>query len=287
MDGVWQEHRRFIISLVVGALVFLIVWLVIDGLYGSDIRSYRTRIQRHRRAQRQALPPGVRLSDVRRERQADEDAFQEMLAVVQRVPDEGFSLAGVTQNVDLHYTKQIDRVRKEVLELCALENVAVDQNLGLPSRFPASRTEKEWFLNGLDVVRQVLLLALEANGAMEGGITRIENISIKTRKVSRGNARRRDSFLKLLPVSVSIVGHPLAVNRILADLPAPPGSRSKPGRYLALLDGSMTSLDSPPGARRGKRRKTFTDPADSNRVRLDLTVAAVSVDPSGRAEGAW
>jgi len=44
------------------------------------------------------------------------------------------------------------------------------------------------------------------------------------------------------------------------------------------------SLDQPTQATRGRRR-TYRDPADSNRVRLEIQVAAVMLDVNAKLKG--
>ena len=166
MSDIWQEHRKFIVNLMVGGLVFLIAYLVIDGIYGSDTANYRNRIRRHKRAQVNMVQASD-LREIRAERKRQMNEFNRMRAIVQRIPDAGYSLEQGKQSPDLHYSRQVDLLRRDVLELCALKNIQVDQNLGLPAKFPTSRIEKDWYLRGLDVMRQVLLLALEADQLME------------------------------------------------------------------------------------------------------------------------
>jgi hypothetical protein len=134
------------------------------------------------------------------------------------------------------------------------------------------------YLRGYDVVRQVLVLALLADDAMEGGIARIERIDISKPIDLRRGQSRRQSFVETLAVEMTIVGHPRAIDLMLRPLTAKPVE----GRFLAIEEARIRSLDLPPGeVRRGSGGE---DPLDKDRVEVRLKLNALFIDREGRLE---
>lgn len=266
MADLWQEHRRFIVTLLAGGLVFLIAYLLIDGIYSDDIQQSQLLIARFERTQRMA--PGGDLEEARDEQARVVEEFERLRRGMDRRPAEGFKVGPDVSEADLHFNMTVAKVRQEMLEPCALRNITVDRRLGLPDSIPGTRGQKDWYLRGLDVVYQVLALVLEADSVLEGGIARVEDISIAGMDSRDETAGSR--FVELLPVSLDIVGHPRAVDRVLRVLPQPDPN----GRYLALLSGSIESLDEPPDARRRGQR----DSADAERVVAHLELSPVFIN---------
>ncbi|HYC77698.1 MAG TPA: hypothetical protein VEI02_08740 [Planctomycetota bacterium] len=276
----WQEHRRYVTATVAGLVGVFIVTLIIDALYDDDIRKARRTIETAQSERARALPPGVDLAQIKSAREGLEAEFDRLREALVRKPRPEMRLDGGVADPDLHYNAQLDRIRNGVLELCALRNIDVDQRLGLPDQFPASRGEIEHYLRGLDVVEQILAVCLAAEQRTEGGIARVERIEIeKAPKRGAATARTRP-FLGALKVEMSIIGHPRAVDDVVRAFPDEPGPGEEPGRRVVVQDAVLRSLDVGPGSTDRDRRGV--DPMDRRRVELRLSVLALDVDPEGK-----
>ena len=105
------------------------------------------------------LVGGRRLPGVREQLRKD---FDTLVASVSHTPSEPFRLGASVTDPDLHYNSQVDRLRTGILELAAIRNIDVDQRLGLPDAFPASRGEIEHYLRGLDVIEEMMSMCVAA-----------------------------------------------------------------------------------------------------------------------------
>ncbi len=283
LGDLWQEHKKFITTVLVGAFVVLIAQLVMKSIYSSKVESHQREISSAQAAQRSAtLPGGVDLKKIQQDREQLRKEFDSLVASVSHTPTEPFRLGGNVTDPDLHYNSQVDRLRTGILELAAIRNIDVDQRLGLPDAFPASRGEIEHYLRGLDVVEEMISMCIAAEQLYEGGVARIERIEIEKANKNRAANDRKVPFTTSLRVNMVVVGHPKAADWILRRFPtAASDDPSRAGRYLAVDEASIRSLDTPPGA--VSRDKRGSDPADRRRVELRLSVLALAVNTEGQA----
>ncbi|MSR74907.1 MAG: hypothetical protein EXS14_05500 [Planctomycetes bacterium] len=276
MAEFFQEHKRAIAAAAIAALLFLVAHSLISGHYGDVIGRARLDM---RRAEDEEKRFKVTQSELEEVRQGREVASAKVLALtqrLQRVQDDGLKLLPTIADADLHYNRMADVVRRDELERCAIANIDVDMSLGLPDAFPTTRREIDWYLRGLDVVKQVLGMVLAVNAeVLEGGIARLDRIEIapasKTRKDGAAVAA-----IGRIPVTFVLVGHPLAVGALRERL-----ARPVAGRSLALLQGTERSLDMPPGS--GPKSSRGMDPLDVGRTQVTLTLAALDIDAGAAA----
>jgi hypothetical protein len=278
MNDFFQEHKRFLVIHVAGALIFLILWLIIGGMFDDDIAGNRRREQRSRAVAARSLPAGVDIETLQRTKQDQDEVRDALVGKVRRAVPKRYTLGGVA-DPDQHYTNVVSRARTEMSEEFALRNIILDEGLGLPDRFPSSRSEFVWYLRGLDVVDQVLRLVLKADqDILPEGISRFDGIEILPMPKQR-TIRTTNAYVNHHEVSFRLVGHPTSLAYLLEEV-----SRSRPGEGLVLRSCRLRSLDQPPGlVRRGRQ----ADPLDQGRVEANLVLAAVDIDDSGnvRAKG--
>lgn len=278
----WQEHRKYLTAVLAGAVSVLVVHIVLSSIYEGRIAKANGKFDRARQESAKALPANADLSKVKRDREALEAQFDALRAALHRVPAESMTLASGVADPDLHYNAQLDRIRTTTLELCALRNIDVDQRLGLPENFPASRTEIEHYLRGLDAVEQFVRECLEAEQIVEGGVARVVNAQIeKPAKAKAGAAAGQRPFLTPLTIKATAVGHPRAIDELLRSFAgAPGGTAVANGRRLVLQEATVRSLDAGPGSANRDRRGL--DPLDVRRVELAATMTVLDIDPQGR-----
>ena len=275
MGDIWQEHRRFILLVVGGLLGFLLLWLIVGEVFGSDVGRYKRMISASKR-NKQSLPSGVSLNSVKKERKQLEKAFTALSSSMARQTEAGYRLPADERSPENYYGAKVDELRRGFVETCAVRNIALDGSLGLPRETPVSRRRIDWFLRGLDVVRQVLATVISVDSEIPGGIARVQKISIKRPTKSRNQKRRVEKpFLRKRELSFEIVGEPAAVDLIIRNFARP----SSTGRYLAVKRERIRSLDEAPSGVRKRRR---SDPRDHSRVLLEVTVIALDIDRAGQ-----
>jgi hypothetical protein len=272
----FSAHRKFFVSYLVGALVFLVAWLILGSLFGGTIAASRRSEARARREAAQSLPPGVNLRDVQQMAAEVTSRYETLAASLHRKPERRFTLEGVT-NPDLHYNRLVEELQMDVLEKCALRNIEVDESLGRPGTYPTTAEAFTWYLRGLDVVHQFLRMVIEADDLYEGGVSRIEKLEIGPPPKGRRGAADLP-FLQKHDVTIRMVAHPRSVAVLLEQI-----SRQRTdGQGLILMEADVRSLDVPEGTR--TRPGQRVDARDQEKVEARLRIASVDVDPNGRVD---
>ncbi len=258
-EEVWQENKSFILMIFAGLVVFGIGYLVINSSFSDEIAANkRGTAAAKRRAKK--LPSGAMKRVERRLNEIEENLnlLEKELAYK---PSPGFTLVGVNRSPDIYFNEMIQRLLKERVEPAASLDIRVPATLGLNGITPKTSAEREWYLNGLDVVSRCCLAGMAA------GVESIEPIRIaKMLKKSRSRRNETTPYLKPLDVKMTVKGKPGAIDNMLRDI-------MLPGARLAIAKARITSLDQD-----GKKRQSFVD---ESLVVLELTVRALLLDPEG------
>ena len=265
-EEIWQENKSFILMLLAGVVVFTVAYMIIDSSFSNEIRSNvaRTRTAK-RRAKAQELDRGV-LKSVERRLGEVEVELQELERELAYRPSPGFTLVGVTRAPDIYFNEMVQKLLKERVEPAASLDIRIPADLGLGSITPKTAQEREWYLNGLDVVSRCCLAGMAA------GVEAIEPIRIaKMPKKSRTSRNEVTPYLRPLTVKMTVKGKPSAIDNMLRDI-------MLPGSRLSIAKARITSMD-----QTGKRRQTFVD---ESIVVMDLTVRALLLDAKGEPIGA-
>lgn len=270
MGDFFQQHKRFILGYVGGFFAFVILYLLVGSIFGGDTRGLERQIRRYK-ADIRSKPRNVKIGDLRLERREQDEAVRGFANTVAREPGD-FSLPGAVEP-DIYYNSRVEwLLGAERLERFALADIGCDETLGRPDKYPGSAAEFAWYLRGLDIVDQMMAWVLESDREeLEGGIARIERISIAPAPKQRRRRAAEPSFVTGHAVEFTIVGHPIGISFLLKKLAVEPDG----GRFLTLEDATVESLDSLEGQRRSRRDRV--DPRDKGRVRARLRVAALDV----------
>ncbi len=265
-EEIWQENKSFILMLLAGVVVFTIAYFIVDGSFSSEIRSNRSRATTaEKRAEQQKLPSGA-VRSIERRLAEIEDELQHLESELAYRPSAGFTLVGVSRSPDIYFNEMVQKLLKERVEPAASLDIRIPADLGLGSITPKTTAEREWYLNGLDVVSRCCLAGMAA------GVEAIEPIRIsKMPKKSRTDRNEATPYLRPLLVKMTVKGKPSAIDNMLRDI-------NLPGSRLSIMKARITSMD-----QTGKRRRTFID--ESNVV-MDLDVRALLLDRKGEPVGA-
>lgn len=195
-DAFWQTHRKFVLGVAGGLVLFLIA----EALIGSTARSSLNSAERRIRASRSQL--AKRAYDANAERVARQ-RLEELRRRVDAISAETLPpwradfQPAAGQSPSQFYIERTGRLRQELIPWVHRANVEVDPSLGMPAVSPTEPQKIEKVLRGLDVVDRVVRLAV-ASGARE-----VEDIEISVRaRRRRGN---QQVALELTPVRMTVV----------------------------------------------------------------------------------
>ena len=279
MGDLWQEHRRFIVTVAAGALVFMIASMIISGMFGDRITRSRGRIASSQSAVN-AAPKNADVKALEADRMQAEQLRDDLVAALERKPLKEYTVGTDRPDPDGYYSRTIQKQQSRLAEFFASENIMLDGSLGQPGSFPTLRYAQDWYLRGLDAVTQVLGLAMEADSEFPGSIVAVEKIDIAAPPKFTGRSASKEgaAFLTRLPVTIRIKGHPKGVNWILWRL----AQKNTNGRTLVLASGTIESLDKMVAP--GTLPPRGLDERNRGLVQAVVVLQALEVEPKGRID---
>ncbi|MFT7617944.1 MAG: hypothetical protein ACI97A_001583 [Planctomycetota bacterium] len=265
-EEIWQENKSFILMLLAGLVVFTTAYFIIDGSFTSEIRGNKTRTSSaKKRAVSVKLPSGA-LRGLERHLDEINGSLTDLERELAYQPSEGFTLVGVTRSPDIYFNEMVQKLLKERVEPAASLDIRIPADIGLGGVTPKTEAEREWYLNGLDVVSRCCL------AGMASGVESIEPIRIaKLAKKKRTDRNEVLPYLKPLTVKMTVTGKPSAIDSMLRDI-------MLPGSRLSITKARISSMD-----QTGQTRRTFVD---ESLIVMEITVRALLVDREGVPVGA-
>jgi hypothetical protein len=263
-EDVWQENKSYIVGVAGGLIIFVTAWYFVNDHYKSAIVAERAAIRSaEQKARAQKLQPGL-VEQVK----TDLDGLSARLEVLEREqgfkPQPGFTLAGAAKAPDVHFNEVVARMVTEVVEAGLSRDIRIQADLGLGGVTPRTNAEREWYLTGLDVVYRLAFAGIAA------GVRSVEPLQIQRMPApAKDKGRAAAPYVRAVSVVCSATGHPAAIDRMLRAL-------LLPGQRLAVEQATITTMDE----ESGKARAAFSEQT----VRLDMTVKALLLDPSGEPQ---
>ncbi|MHC5064829.1 MAG: hypothetical protein ACYTG5_12745 [Planctomycetota bacterium] len=204
MEELWQEHKRWILGVAGGLLLFYIGIKIVDGIYDSAGAERRLAI-RVRNFNREELFDQKMLKDL----EADTAALAERADVLRKAAV--FTLAEEFQAVgkadlDGHYDLVSRRVRDDVMDTAMAYSVDLSSS-DLRWDTPVGREEIADTLVGLSLLEEVALRMLEAGEVVKGrdpdaiGLVGIDLLRVDGRPSERTRRRRSGAQQDGLPES--------------------------------------------------------------------------------------
>ncbi len=207
LHDLWQENKRFVIQVALGALVFLIGLYSIQTVYGDELdleRANRVRLER------QLAEPRFEAAD-RDEARGENEALREVLArlagAVAFEPRTEFTVLESTSAVN-QYHRAVAAVRDRLLLVAGRSNLFVDRDLGLPKLSPSNEEEIARYLAGLDAVERAVGIALAT------GVERVDEIRIRLDPALASRDGPKD--VERTRVELELAGSGLALTSFLA-----------------------------------------------------------------------
>lgn len=256
LGDIWQAHKKFILGVGAGLIVFLIAQSVVGSTW--DVNAVRQSafgtVSRIRKIE---VPRDSELKRVEREASTYEETLERLIAGMGYDTPEAYRLPK-SGSPDLYFNEVRERATDELVNGARRLNIDVDPTLGLPGLTPPGREAIQRTLRGLSVVEQVVSAAVLA------GVSSVDKIQMTKPRGRRGT---EGGFIDELEVSFEIHGPTAAVAQVVESLAR--ANATEGFRFLAFRDYEM-KLD---------------DKDAFGRTRLKLTVAALAIDPEATLPG--
>ncbi|MDP6519624.1 MAG: hypothetical protein QF411_06975, partial [Planctomycetota bacterium] len=169
----WQENKRFLITVGIGLLVFMIGEMILDSVWGEDLRAQQRSVTS---AQRELARSKFTAADLTRAREENEMltvSLTELTEAVAFQPRTRFVFHPELESASNRYFSAVSAVRGELLTIASRNNLRLPEDLGLPALSPTRDEEIVRYLDALDVVDRAARLAVEA------GVERVDKIEIR------------------------------------------------------------------------------------------------------------
>lgn len=202
-ENYWQENKNFVLSVAGGALAFLILFLVLDSTYGSDVRMGRGRVSRERGKLSQSFFDQRDLGRAQEQNKVLMESSETLGAKALFVPRPGFSLVEGAASNSNQYFGRVDRVQRELTLLAGRARCVLPDGLGLEALKTNDREVIARHLEALDLLDRALRRAIDA------GIDRVMRVEVS---LDPGlNSRAGLGRIERTRLSLRMVGDPPAV----------------------------------------------------------------------------
>ncbi len=169
----WQENKRLIVTLACGLLVYLIAGIIIEGAYGSDLRSARRDLSSNKSALNQDRYSGTDRNLARDENDGLREAVRELATVVAFTPRSRFVLDPAAGSASSQYFTLLEGVREDLNLLASRNRLTYPDGWGIGMLETGDPATIERQLEALDLLESVVRMAVQA------GVERITKIGIK------------------------------------------------------------------------------------------------------------
>lgn len=209
LDALWQTHRRFLIGVAIGLVVFFILRMISGATWKGDLSSAQRKTITARRA---LSGQHVNVSEVTRARNLLVGLVEQSKSLAAQclppLPPEFQPAVG--QSPSKHYIQFTGRRRSELISQASLRNMQLDESLGLPAVSPTQPPIIERVMRGLWVVDQMVQLAIGWDA------TEVDDIRINTRVRSRGKSGM--AAVEVTEVALEVVMEQELLNRFLKSV---------------------------------------------------------------------
>lgn len=176
LNEIWQEHKRFIVTVAAGLLVFFIADSMVVSLYRGDIDAQRRSALDSKRRLAGSSSDGLYTATDRELAEAENDVLRagygRMVEAVAFLPRPGFGLADAESSPKFLYQTAAEEVRGRLQDLASRSRAMLPDGLGIETVDTLNVDEIERHLHALDMLERVVTLALQA------GVRRIKRIEI-------------------------------------------------------------------------------------------------------------
>ena len=168
----WQENKRFVIGVAIGAVIYLIAAQWISNSVGSDLSAARgslIRVNKELAEQRFTTSEKTKAEE---QNEALLAAVGQLTEIVDYRPRPEFEVRD-DRPIGSQYVERVSAVREDLMRRAGRRKLRLPEDLGLPALAPTRDEEILRHLHALDLIERVL------SGAIELGIERVDKIEIK------------------------------------------------------------------------------------------------------------
>ena len=239
LNDYWQENKRFVTTVAAGATVFLVGYLILSGRYEERIGAQKSQ----ERTLRSEL--GGELFSIE-DLETAEDQNEALVAAVEALeagtafrPRDLFRLrkGGGAGSASSQYLQVLDQVRAELVPRAKRNSMQIVEGLGMPELSPTREDEIERYLEALDVIETVVLLAIQA------GARNLDKINV--RLDPNLSTRQGVGSVETTRITFHFDGPALPLTQVLKNSQRPPD-----GRPLLVDEVAMVALAAKPGEAR-------------------------------------
>ncbi len=215
LNDIWQENKRFIVTVGSGLLVLLIGVMVIDGMYVGDIGQYK----RERGKAQRELGKELYSVDDRELAEAENEAlrgrYERIAGAIAFQPRPAFRLEGASVSAQNVYATAAEGVRQRVGDLASRRRAFLPDGLGLKLVKTTNVDAIERNLHALDLLERALVLALDS------GVRQVRSIDVR---LDPAFTRRRGlGPIERTLVDIEVTAKPEAVTRWIVQAETPAG----------------------------------------------------------------
>lgn len=170
---IWQENKKFIITVGSGLLVFLIGKMVIDGMYAGDIRQIQGATRKAERELSGEMFSASDLAQAEDENEALQKLYDKARQAAEFRPRPEFELDPSAGSAQAVYQTAQALVRDRMGNLASRKRAFLPDGLDLEMQKTRNVDALERHLHALDLLERALVLALES------GVRQVRSIEIK------------------------------------------------------------------------------------------------------------
>jgi len=221
-DAFWQTHRRFIMGMAGGLILFFILLAISGGGSKERLSKARSSISRSGRQMQSSQLYSANQVSTLKER-LEELRVRNKLLADRNLPAfrARFQVPQGTSPAQ-HYISLSGEMRDELIGWALRRNCEVDDSLGLPPVSPSQPQQIDRVLRGLDVVDRIVHLAVDF------GASEVDKVRIAQKRQHRSG--RNVSPLDITPITLEVTFARTSIAPFLTALLAEQGA----GRPLGL-----------------------------------------------------
>jgi len=224
LTTLWQEHKTFILSVMMGLLVFFVGQAAISSIYPVDDKKRDVR-RLDSDLRKAKSPTSGELSDARSLNEELSQSYDNAITKIRFKPNPKYQLSNSAEKPDIQYDRLYTEARETLVEGAKSLNISVDASLGMPELSPTRVSEIQKSLTALDIVTRVVLTAIESQ------VRSVESISMTAER--RG---QRKTILTEHSIRFKMRGSVNSIAEFLERF-------SKQETYLAIDDASFKMSD--------------------------------------------
>jgi len=215
LSDIWQENKRFITTVGAGLLVFMIGWMIVDGMYMSDIQSVDRSNRRDRAKLKDPMFTSADRSLARDENEELNTRYDTILDVAAFQPRPEFRLDQANVKAQDVYANAIESVRDRLRNLASRKRAFLPEGLDIDMLKTRNIDALERNLHAIDLLDRAVEMALEA------GVKQIRSVDISLDPAFR--SRRGLGAIEKTQVTIDTVStaEAIAVWILMCETPRP------------------------------------------------------------------